>query len=151
MLCKIHWQINAKPPFTHVSLEKWNWFSRGVSLGIRRIDGLIENGGVTLHLCSLYPYGACVSCHPHLHFFFSVWELFAISFATFFNYFVVLNGDRSLCIEDITWPRGDTNFVFQSWKYLSWVSEANEWEILQHEKIKFVTPSGHVMFYLFYR
>ena len=33
-------------------------------------------------------------------------------------------------IEDITWPRGDSNFVFECWKYLSRVSEANEWEIL---------------------
>ena len=37
-------------------------------------------------------------------------------------------------IEDITWPRGDSNFVF-------------EW----HEKKQFVSPSGHVMFCLFYR
>ena len=33
-------------------------------------------------------------------------------------------------IEDITWPRGDMNFIFECWKYLSWVREANEWEIL---------------------
>ena len=39
---------NKKKPFTPVSLEERNWFSRGVSLGIRRIEGLIENGRVTL-------------------------------------------------------------------------------------------------------
>ena len=43
----------------------------------------------------------------------------------------------SLHIEDITWPRGDTNFIFECWKYL-----------FQHEKVKFVSPSGHVMFCL---
>ena len=31
-----------------------------------------------------------------------------------------------LYIEDITWPRGDTNFTFECCKYLSRVSEANE-------------------------
>ena len=33
-------------------------------------------------------------------------------------------------IEDIAWTRGDTNFIFECWKYLSRVSEANEWETL---------------------
>ena len=33
-------------------------------------------------------------------------------------------------IEDIAWPRGDTNFIFECWKYLSRVREANQWEIL---------------------
>ena len=48
-------------------------------------------------------------------------------------------------IEDIT------NFIFSCWKYLSLSSEANEWEILSAREDKFVSPSGHVMFCLFYR
>ena len=43
-------------------------------------------------------------------------------------------------IEDITWPLGDTNFIFECWK-----------RYFQHSKIKFVSPSGHAMFCLFYR
>ena len=56
-------------------------------------------------------------------------------------------------IEDITWPRWDTGFIFSCWKYLSQVSEAHSCRerYFQHEKIKFVSPSGHVMFCLFYR
>ena len=48
-------------------------------------------------------------------------------------------------IEDIT------NFIFSCWKYLSLSSEANEWEILSAREDKFVSPSGHAMFCLFYR
>ena len=43
-------------------------------------------------------------------------------------------------IEDITWQRRDTNFIFECWK-----------TYFQHKKIKFVSPIGHVMFCLFYR
>ena len=43
-------------------------------------------------------------------------------------------------IEDITWPRGDTTFLFECWKIF-----------FQHEKRNFVSPSGHVMFYLLYK
>ena len=35
-----------------------------------------------------------------------------------------------LYIEDITWPRGDMNFIFECWKYLSLVRFAHSWEIL---------------------
>ena len=42
-------------------------------------------------------------------------------------------------IEDITWPRGDTKFLFECWKIF-----------FQHEKRNFVS-SGHVMFYLWYK
>ena len=34
---------------------------------------------------------------------------------------------------------------------ISRVSAANEWNIFQHEKRNFVSPSGHVMFYLLYK
>ena len=40
-------------------------------------------------------------------------------------------------IEDITWPRGDPKFLFKCWKI--------------HEKRNFVSPSGHVMFYLLHK
>lgn len=53
-------------------------------------------------------------------------------------------------IEDITWPRGNTNFIFECWNYLSLVSEANEWEILLAQEDIFVSPSSHVMFCLLY-
>ena len=43
-------------------------------------------------------------------------------------------------IEDITWPLGDTNFIFSCWKYLSRVSEANEWEILSAREDKIRIP-----------
>ena len=45
-------------------------------------------------------------------------------------------------IEDITWPRGDTKFLFECW-IISQVSVANKWNIFQHEKRNFVSPSGH--------
>ena len=46
---------------------------------------------------------------------------------------------RGADIEDITWPRG-----------MRILSSSGE-SICQHEKIKFVSPSGHGMFCLFYR
>ena len=36
-------------------------------------------------------------------------------------------------------------------KNISRVSAANEWNIFQHSKRNFVSPSGHVMFYLLYK
>ena len=48
------------------------------------------------------------------------------------------------CIEDITWPRGDTKFLFECSKiFLKY--------FFQHEKRNFVSPSDHVMFYLLYK
>ena len=53
-------------------------------------------------------------------------------------------------IQDITWLRGDTNFIFECWKYLSRVSEANEWEILsaREDKIRITKPPCNVLFIL---
>ena len=53
-------------------------------------------------------------------------------------------------IEDITWPREDTNFIFECWKYLSRVSEANVWEILSawEEKIRIPMWPCNVLFIL---
>ena len=61
---------------------------------------------------------------------------------------------KSLCdeeIEDITWPRGDTKFLFECWKiFHEWTQRTSE-IFFQHEKRNFVSPSGHVMFYLLYK
>ena len=51
----------------------------------------------------------------------------------------------------ITWPRGDTKFLFECWKILhEWAQRMSE-IFFQHEKRNFVSPSGHVMFYLLYK
>ena len=52
--------------------------------------------------------------------------------------------------EDITWLRGDTNFIFECWKYLSRVSKANEWEILsaREDKIRIPKRPCNVLFIL---
>ena len=39
-------------------------------------------------------------------------------------------------------------FLFECWKN---ISRVNEWNILQHKKRNFVSPSGHEMFCLFYK
>ena len=62
---------------------------------------------------------------------------------------------RYLCtllyVEDITWPRGDTKFLFSCWKifheWAQWTTEL----FFQHEKRNLVSPSGLVMFYLLYK
>ena len=43
-------------------------------------------------------------------------------------------------IEDITWLRGNTNFIFECWKYLLQVSKANKWEILSAPDDKICIP-----------
>ena len=43
--------------------------------------------------------------------------------------------------QNITWPLGDTNFIFSCWKYLSLVSAANEWEILSALEDKIRIPA----------
>ena len=50
----------------------------------------------------------------------------------------------------ITWLRRDTNFIFECWKYLSQVSEANEWEILSawEDKIRISKRPCNVLFIL---
>ena len=58
---------------------------------------------------------------------------------------------RKKYIEDITWPRGDTKFLFECWKiFHEWAQRTSE-IFFQHEKRNFVSPSGHVMFYLLYK
>ena len=46
-------------------------------------------------------------------------------------------------VEDVIWPLGDTNFIFECWKYLSRVSSlsvAHSWEILSALKDKICIP-----------
>ena len=47
--------------------------------------------------------------------------------------------------ENITWPLGDTKFLFSCWKNISRVIAVNEWNIFQHSKRIFVSLSGHVI------
>ena len=54
-------------------------------------------------------------------------------------------------IEDITWPRRDTKFLFKCWKiFHEWAQRTSEM-FFQHEKRNFVSLSNHVMFYLLYK
>ena len=51
-------------------------------------------------------------------------------------------------VEDITWPRGDTKFLFKCWKiFHEWVQRTNE-IFFQQEKRNVISPSDHVMFFL---
>ena len=53
--------------------------------------------------------------------------------------------------EDITWPRGDTKFLFECWKiFYEWAQRTSE-IFFQHERRNFVSLSGYVMFYLLYK
>ena len=54
-------------------------------------------------------------------------------------------------IEDITWPREDTKFLFECWKIFHEGAQQTSEKFLQHEKRNFVSPSGHVIFYLLYK
>ena len=52
-------------------------------------------------------------------------------------------------IEDITWPRVDTNFIFECpTRYLTSERSERVRYPVEHEKIKFVSTSGHVIFCL---
>ena len=52
---------------------------------------------------------------------------------------------------DITWPRGDTKFLFECWRiFHEWAQRTSE-ILFQHEKRNFVSPSDHVMFFLLYK
>ena len=52
-------------------------------------------------------------------------------------------------IEDITWPHGDTKFLFALSVEKHFTSEHNKRVkyFFQHEKRNFISPSNHVMFY----
>lgn len=56
---------------------------------------------------------------------------------------LVPSSDKIRDIDDITWPRRDTYFIFECW----WFSQERVQRMSEryHEKIKFVSPSGHVM------
>ena len=55
-------------------------------------------------------------------------------------------------IEDITCPRVDMNFIFEwSTRYLTSERSSLVRYRVDHEKIKFISISGHVMFCLLYK
>ena len=72
-------------------------------------------------------------------------------------YFFCLNltySDTCTCsyIEDITCPRVDMNFIFEwSTRYLTSERSEQVRYRVDHEKIKFISISGHVMFCLLYK
>ena len=47
--------------------------------------------------------------------------------------------------EDITWPLGDTKFLFECWKNISLVRCAHSWNIFQHSKRNFASLRGHII------
>ena len=47
--------------------------------------------------------------------------------------------------QNITWPLGDTKFLFSCWKNISLVRCAHSSNIVQHSKRNFVSPRGHVI------
>ena len=56
-----------------------------------------------------------------------------------------------LDIEDITWPRRDTNFSSSVEKYFTSEGSQQVKYFFQQEKRNVVSPSDHVMFYLLYK
>ena len=55
-------------------------------------------------------------------------------------------------IEDITCPRVDMNFIFEwSTRYLTSERSERVSYRIEHEKIKFISISGHVIFCLLYK
>ena len=55
-------------------------------------------------------------------------------------------------IEDITWPRVDMNFIFEcSTRYLTSERSERVRYRVEHERIKFISTSGHVIFCLLYK
>ena len=74
---------------------------------------------------------------------------------SFFDYYLEKHGGKYRYvhyIEDITWPRVDTNFIFEcSTRYLTSELRSLVRYRVEHEKIIFVSTSGHVIFCLLYR
>ena len=55
-------------------------------------------------------------------------------------------------IEDNTWLRGDTKFIFEcSTRYLTSERSERVRYRFEHEKINFISPSNHVLFCLSYK
>ena len=56
-------------------------------------------------------------------------------------------------IEDITWWREDMNFIFERQNNILQINERSEWVnyCFCHKKIKIVSSSCRVMFFLLYR
>ena len=76
--------------------------------------------------------------------------LLVISYVWGRIYSSLVLSDLTWDIEDITWLHGNTNFIFECWKYLLQVSKANEWEILSapDDKIRIPKRPCNVLFIL---
>ena len=62
------------------------------------------------------------------------------------------NQEEQKYIEDITWPRVDMNFICEcSTRYLTSERSERVRYRVEHEKIKFISTSGHVIFCLLYK
>ena len=64
------------------------------------------------------------------------------------------NLSRNSCIQNkqnITWPLGDTNFIFSGWKYLLLVRFAHSWEILSalEDKIRIPARPCNILYLTF--
>ena len=60
--------------------------------------------------------------------------------------------EQARYIEDITCPRVDMNFIFEwSTRYLTSERSERVRYRVDHEKIKFISISGHVIFCLLYK
>ena len=58
--------------------------------------------------------------------------------------------NKHASIEDITWLRSDTKFLFECWQmFHEWAQRKSK--IFSTRKGKFVSPSGHVMCYSLYK
>ena len=75
-----------------------------------------------------------------------------------FNQFTIaceldmINAISAADIEDITCPRVDMNFIFEwSTRYLTSERSERVRHRVDHEKIKFISISGHVIFCLLYK
>ena len=76
--------------------------------------------------------------------------LLVISYVWVRIYSSLVLSDLTRDIEDITWLRGNTNFICECWKYLLQVSKVNEWEILSapDDKIRIPKRPCNVLFIL---
>ena len=68
------------------------------------------------------------------------------------SFFFHSDPDQQADIEDITWPRVDMNFIFEcSTRYLTSERGERVRYRVEHEKIKFISTRGHVIFCLLYK
>ena len=79
------------------------------------------------------------------------WEEVNRTMASLLSVFIY-DASPALYIEDITCPRVDMNFIFEwSTRYLTSERSERVRYRVDHEKIKFISISGHVIFCLLYK